>query len=43
MIGDIVAALFIFYFVLPLAGAAVLWVISGLLKLFAPSTPSGKG
>ena len=37
MIGDILAALFIWYVVLPLAAAAVLWGIVGVLELFSPT------
>jgi hypothetical protein len=37
MVGDIVAALFIFFVVLPLAGAAVLWLLGKALWLFWPS------
>lgn len=36
MIGDIVAALFIFFVVLPLGFAAVLWLAAKALSLYVP-------
>lgn len=36
MIGDIVAALFIFYVVLPLAANGVIWLAVGLAYLLLP-------
>ncbi len=40
MIGDIVAALFIFFVVLPTAFAAVLWLIFKVVVLFLPKGDS---
>jgi hypothetical protein len=43
MIGDILAALFIWYVVLPWAGVALLWLAASVAWLVLPDTqPNGR-